>query len=117
MGRYLQMTPMCIINALHQTDIWRYLELIGLWNRRIKENVPKERLLVMRLGDGWEPLCKFLGKPVPDEPFPWANDGATADKIAARVMAGLVMRWLVILATTAAVPYTAYWAYKHFGGH
>ena len=24
-------------------------------------------------GDGWEPLCKFLGKPVPDERFPHLN--------------------------------------------
>ena len=23
--------------------------------------------------DGWEPLCKFLGKPVPSEPFPCGN--------------------------------------------
>lgn len=23
--------------------------------------------------EGWEPLCEFLGQPVPDEPFPWAN--------------------------------------------
>lgn len=23
--------------------------------------------------DGWEPLCRFLGKEVPDEPFPHAN--------------------------------------------
>jgi hypothetical protein len=24
-------------------------------------------------GDGWEPLCDFLGHPVPDAPFPWRN--------------------------------------------
>ena len=23
---------------------------------------------------GWEPLCKFLNKPIPDEPFPNVND-------------------------------------------
>lgn len=33
--------------------------------RDIKEMVPKERLLEFNLKDGWEPLCKFLGKPVP----------------------------------------------------
>lgn len=36
--------------------------------------VPEERLLNYRLGDGWEPLCQFLGKPVPDVPFPHANE-------------------------------------------
>lgn len=24
-------------------------------------------------GDGWEPLCKFLGVPIPKEDFPWKN--------------------------------------------
>lgn len=35
----------------------------------ILDVVPKERLLVMNLGDGWEPLCEFLNKPVPFEPY------------------------------------------------
>lgn len=38
--------------------------------RRVKEIVPEERLLVWNIKDGWEPLCEFLGKPVPDEPIP-----------------------------------------------
>jgi hypothetical protein len=25
-------------------------------------------------GDGWQPLCEFLGRPIPDAPFPWANE-------------------------------------------
>lgn len=25
-------------------------------------------------GDGWEPLCRFLGVPAPEEPFPHANE-------------------------------------------
>ena len=36
--------------------------------------VPIERKLEFRLGDGWEPLCKFLGVEVPDVPFPRVND-------------------------------------------
>ena len=38
--------------------------------------VPKDRLLEWTVEDGWEPLCKFLDKPVPDEPFPHVNAGA-----------------------------------------
>ncbi|KAM0366855.1 hypothetical protein ACHAPK_008335, partial [Fusarium culmorum] len=34
---------------------------------------PKERLLEWTVQDGWEPLCKFLDKPIPDEPFPHVN--------------------------------------------
>lgn len=44
-------------------------------NQEVKERVPKERLLVYRLGDGWEPLCDFLGVEAPeDRPFPHLND-------------------------------------------
>ena len=39
-------------------------------NRRVREGVPAERLLVFNVADGWQPLCEFLGVPVPDEPFP-----------------------------------------------
>jgi hypothetical protein len=36
-----------------------------------------EALLVVdwSKGDGWPELCGFLGRPVPDGPFPWANQG------------------------------------------
>jgi hypothetical protein len=30
-------------------------------------------LLVCRPGDGWDPLCKFLGVPVPSQPYPKVN--------------------------------------------
>jgi hypothetical protein len=45
-------------------------------NRAVMEAVPPARLLVFRPGDGWEPLCRFLGAPVPEEPFPHLNDTA-----------------------------------------
>ena len=45
--------------------------------RRIREAAPKEKLLEYCLGDGWEPLCKFLGKKIPKgEPFPRINEAA-----------------------------------------
>jgi Sulfotransferase domain len=40
----------------------------------VKRNVPAERLLVWSFTDGWEPLCEFVGAPVPDVPFPRVND-------------------------------------------
>ena len=36
----------------------------------VKQAIPPERLLVFNLSDGWRPLCQFLGKPIPNEPFP-----------------------------------------------
>ncbi|KAH6641161.1 P-loop containing nucleoside triphosphate hydrolase protein [Chaetomium tenue] len=40
----------------------------------VRKMVPKEKILEFRLADGWGPLCEFLGKPVPDEPFPRLNE-------------------------------------------
>jgi hypothetical protein len=42
-------------------------------NARVKREIAPERLLVYRPGDGWEPLCKFLGVPVPETPYPRVN--------------------------------------------
>ena len=39
----------------------------------VMAEVPPGRLLVHRLGDGWEPLCAHLGVPVPDVPYPHGN--------------------------------------------
>jgi len=46
------------------------------YNRTVIKTVPPERLLVMKIQDGWVPLCKFLGRPVPTTPFPKENDTA-----------------------------------------
>jgi hypothetical protein len=40
----------------------------------VKRVIPKDQLLVMELGEGWERLCKFLGKEVPNEPYPKVNN-------------------------------------------
>ena len=44
------------------------------WVDHVKRTVPPENLLVFNVKQGWEPLCKFLGKPIPDKPFPRCND-------------------------------------------
>lgn len=31
-------------------------------------------------GEGFEKLCPFLGLPIPDAPFPWANRGSGASR-------------------------------------
>lgn len=49
-------------------------------NAMIPKLVPEERLLRCRIGDGWEPLCRFLDKKVPDTPFPHDNDAASFRK-------------------------------------
>jgi hypothetical protein len=41
---------------------------------RINEMLPPERVLNFHVSEGWEPLCRFLGKDIPDVPFPNVNN-------------------------------------------
>lgn len=58
----------------------------------IRGLVPPERLLEWNVQEGWEPLCKFLDKEVPDEPFPHVNtkDKGWKDR-EAQLMGGMVV--------------------------
>jgi hypothetical protein len=60
------------------------LGVLAAHERDVIASVPAGELLVFDVADGWEPLCAFLGVPVPAEPFPRTN---TADDF--RTMAGL----------------------------
>ena len=71
----------------------------------VQQVIPPERLLIHDAKNGWEPLCEFLGKPVPDTPYPRSNDAAKAKRVL------LVVRWLgrlpwiagILIAIAAAV--------------
>lgn len=48
----------------------------GVWHRHIREvkaHVPEPKLLVYEVSQGWQPLCDFLGLPVPEVDFPHLN--------------------------------------------
>lgn len=45
----------------------------NLHNETVMTTIPKEKMLVFNAKHGWEPLCNFLGVPVPDSPFPESN--------------------------------------------
>ena len=40
-----------ILKRKQQHDMW------------VQQKCPKEKLLTYRIGEGWEPICKFLNKP------------------------------------------------------
>jgi hypothetical protein len=50
-------------------------------NEMVRQIIPSDRLLTYEVAQGWEPLCRFLGVPVPATPFPKAN---TTDDFLAR---------------------------------
>ncbi len=60
----------------------------------VRQHCDPERLLVFQVSEGWQPLCEFLGVPVPNKPFPHVNDAKSLQ----RRFAGI--RW-----GTRALPY------------
>lgn len=59
-------------------------------NAEVREAIPAERLLEWSPKDGWEPLCAFLNRPVPDEPLPRVNDSAAfTDNVITRSLSAL----------------------------
>lgn len=45
-------------------------------NAAVIDAIAADRLLVYETGDGWGPLCAFLGVDVPDSPYPKTNSTA-----------------------------------------
>jgi hypothetical protein len=45
-------------------------------NEHVRATAPPERLVEWAPGDGWGPLCRALGVPAPQEPFPHVNSTA-----------------------------------------
>jgi hypothetical protein len=71
----MRKTLMGAFDARSQADVERNARRVyGDYYRRIRQLVPPERRLEFKHADGWEPLCRFLGKEVPDMPFPRLND-------------------------------------------
>jgi hypothetical protein len=62
--------------------------------------VPPERLHFFDVKDGWEPLCKILNVPVPDEPFPRINEKAAMKELDEVMMGRVYTRWGMIIGGT-----------------
>jgi hypothetical protein len=71
----------------HLSDRAYMIEHFRQHTEAVKATIAPERLLIYQAGQGWEPLCKFLGVPVPDVPYPSENSRA---EFIARAHAGRV---------------------------
>lgn len=91
-------------------------DILQAHEAKVRALVPKEQLLEMGLSEGWEPLCKFMGVPVPNEPFPRVNDGAAADKYATRVFLKVLGVWVSILSVVGYLLLSGYWLWKRKTG-
>jgi hypothetical protein len=83
-------------------------------HNRVRSVVPRDQLLEMDLSQGWEPLCRFLGTPIPDEAFPRANDARAADEFATKVLLKAFAVWVGIFSAAGVTIYTVYRCYEGF---
>jgi len=89
---------------------------------RIRAVVAKDNLLEWTPADGWDPLCNFLGKSVPNEPFPNINKGGDVAELhrgmayvrAASLIWGWLRLPLTVLGAGAFALVTTWWSlYRH----
>ena len=90
-------------DRIHDRDFM--VALFRRHNAEVERVIPPARLLVYETGQGWEPLCKFLGVPTPTRDFPRTNsredfarrhvlteeghDSLNVEKVAEQVRAGM----------------------------
>jgi hypothetical protein len=58
------------------------IDVYNRHNDEVRRTIPAERLLEYTPGQGWEPLCAFLGVPAPEQPYPKVN---TTEEFVGRV--------------------------------
>lgn len=77
--KFARMSRRLVWQRSHKGTMDDPAKAIAHYNKHIedvKAAVPADRLLIYTADQGWEPLCAFVGVPVPDAPFPNVNDRA-----------------------------------------
>ena len=84
------------ISRTFEGDIDDRSHVIDVFKRHVdavQAEYGPDRLLVLELGSGWEPLCAFLGVEVPNVPYPVGNTseefGDNIDRVTARSRANV----------------------------
>ena len=81
----------------------------------VRSAVPKRRLLEFESKDGWEPLCKFLGKDVPAGPYPRVNDADATVKLlrnVSRIYLAILVAKVTAIAIAAGAVVGGIWWYQ-----
>ncbi|KAJ1325765.1 Sulfotransferase domain-containing protein [Microdochium nivale] len=101
--------------TLYGMDMKPGIDLLASHNAHVRKVVPKDRLLEMQISDGWAPLCAFLGKPIPNEPFPRSNDAAATEQRFKEAVLNALVIWAAIISFTFMGMYVVWsiWALSH----
>lgn len=97
-----------------------------VWERHlgyVKRVVPKEKLLIFDVREGWGPLCRFLDLPAPRHvdgqilPFPKVNDGKARDKVIRMLYVLGYASWLGVFGAITGIVFGAWYMYKNLLYH
>lgn len=80
------------------TDLERHEEMLRQW-------VPAERLHWYNCRDGWEPLCKILNVPVPDQPFPRNNTKDEGARTFRTIITLGLSLWAIVIGVVSLLGY------------
>lgn len=110
LGRFIRYTY-ALMDAFGGPDRDRsdMLRAFDEHNEAVKRTVPPDRLLVFQMQDGWEPLCAFLDRDVPDSPFPHLNEGGDTVRARLRALAARPLRVALLVAGGLALAAVLVW--------
>jgi len=91
-----RMTGMPSVTKESFKDSASWISYYKRWNQEVIDRVPRGRLLIWGVKDGWGPLCKFLNVPVPSQPLPHMNEGG---KMASRMRVGVAIESVLELSS------------------
>jgi hypothetical protein len=69
----------------------RTIERFNSHIEAVKKTIPAERLLIHSAAEGWQPICTFLGKPLPTTPYPRVNETKDFQRM---FIVMRILRWL-----------------------
>ena len=81
------------------------------WNQSVIDYVPKDRLLIYKASEGWEPICKFLNVSIPDIPFPYKNKTKNMGHMSRFINAMFI---ILIIGIVSVICSSIFWGVKYF---
>jgi len=81
------------------------------WNQSVIDYVPKDRLLVYKVSEGWDPICKFLNVNIPDISFPYKNKTKNMGHMSRFINAMFI---ILIIGIISVICSSIFWGVKYF---
>jgi len=81
------------------------------WNQSVIDYVPKDRLLVYKVSEGWDPICKFLNVNISDIPFPYKNKTKNMGHMSRFIN---VIFIILIIGIISVICSSIFWGVKYF---